>query len=188
MVESPPSYRHEDGNRGSNGYLNHRKHRSWVFNWILSPVYVHYLKSHTAPSVISRKCELGSLFKTMETGSCGTDYSGVGFQFGFGLGYPEVTCDLTISPGEAGTINLNVTNSGNRANFAFDATSSYPYVVFFANPQGCPLSAVGFCGFVDKNSTTSFQLTFLSTPGNYNPINVTQGVQLAILSSQQQQS
>ncbi|MDA4112049.1 MAG: hypothetical protein OK439_05880 [Thaumarchaeota archaeon] len=120
--------------------------------------------------------------KTIETGTCGIVYSGVGFQFGFGN--PEAACDLTISPSQSGTINLNVTNSGNRVNFAFDTVSSYPYMVFFANSQGCTqFNGVGFCGLVEKNSAASFQLTFLSTSGNYKPINVTLDVELAILSS-----
>jgi hypothetical protein len=119
------------------------------------------------------------------SGSCGTGYSGSSpFGRPYSIGFPEVTCYLTINASESGTINLNVSNSGNKTDIAFDADSSYPYMVFFVNSQGCiPFDASGFCGAIAGNSTAAFQLTFLATPGTYSPINVTLDVELAVLSS-----
>jgi hypothetical protein len=122
---------------------------------------------------------------TGQSGSCGTGYSGSNpLVQPYSLGRPDVTCFVTMSASESGTITMNVANLGNKTDFAFDAGSSYPYMIFFVNSQGCiPFNAVGFCGSIEGNSTASFQLTFDSTPGTYNSINATLDVELAVLSS-----
>ena len=116
---------------------------------------------------------------TVESGLCGLEYSGVGFQFGSGIGNPIISCYAVVGPSQSGTINLNVSNSAaTSVNWAFDAVSSNPNMIFFLNPQGCTgFNSVGYCGFLEKNSTASFQLTFLSAPGNYKPINATLDVE-----------
>jgi len=124
---------------------------------------------------------------TLESGLCGLEYSGVGFQFGSGIGNLIISCpDVLVGPSQAGTINLNVSNSAaSSVNFAFDAVSSNPNMIFFLNPQGCTgFSSDGYCGFLEQNSTGTLQLTFLSAPGNYEPINATIEVEMGLLSSQ----
>jgi len=122
---------------------------------------------------------------TSKSGSCGA--SSLSYfnpaTGAFHVGPYEATCYTTIGPSEAGTITLEVVNSGSGTNIVFEDASSYASDVFFPNSQGCGSpGAIGLC-YIAGHSTALFNITFVSIPGTYKPINVTLDVVVAVSSS-----
>jgi hypothetical protein len=96
------------------------------------------------------------------------------------MGPPYAMCDVTVGPGEAGTMELRVQNSGNNATIVFEDQSVYP--VYYLNSQGCgpPQPVIALCS-IGGHTTALFTMYFESYPGNYKPMNVTLNVVVAVL-------
>lgn len=99
---------------------------------------------------------------------------------GSGAISPDAICNVVVGGNQAGTITLVVRNSGDKTSIVFEALSLDPSKVYFTNPQGCPSpGGIGFCGYVDANSTKSFVFDWVSNPGSFGPMNVTLSVLVA---------